>query len=56
MVYKPKRAKFTKIDSISVADVSNLVDSAVSGANNNWSKVSNSNNDGLLFSADKDEL
>ena len=58
IVYKPKRSKFTKIDSVEVEDVRNLVDSAISGGASSWTKISNKNNDGLLFneSKAKDEL
>ena len=54
MAYKPKRAKYAKAET---GDVKKFIESVLSGGGDQWSKVENSNDNGLLFNnSNKDEL
>ena len=58
VVYKPKRSKFTKIDTAETEDVKKLVENVLSGGEAQWTKVENQYGNGLMFKevVEKDEL
>ena len=55
VAYKPKRAKYVKAQT---DDVKKFIESVLSGGGETWNKVSNENDDGLMFKEikNKDEL
>jgi len=46
VAYKPKRAKYVKAQT---DDVKKFIESVLSGGGETWNKVSNENDDGLMF-------